>query len=236
MTEAEKDAHIKRLEGAVTSSSQALIARLTLSSAAIVRAKKRSLPEEDRTDGLSAGDDGRGTKSNSKRRKKRIKPIPKPRGTAGEGDFNLQRAMKLADSPDRVREYNAILNDVHRMCARYGIDAAKGSFKQQDQVRLGKLFKMMFDLHPYLNPERFPAHWATAAMVKQYVNGQRKAAKRKERQEKQNKPSTSTARETAPELIQDDVGGSNAEVAEPEALRESSDEGSDTSSETDNDL
>ncbi|KAL1657389.1 hypothetical protein GGF50DRAFT_93324 [Schizophyllum commune] len=101
--------------------------------------------------------------------------------------------MKLEEGEKCQREYEAIIatvtacgvtpcDDVHRACSKYDIDWRKASYKNQDPVALGKLFKAMYINHPYLTPERFPSNWATAAIVKQYINGQRKANARKLRE------------------------------------------------------
>lgn len=111
-----------------------------------------------------------------------IKVITKPEGEAGEiaqGGYNLQAAMKLDVGEDRIQKYNSILNDVRLNCNKYRIDFRKGSYKKQDPINLAKVFKATLNAHPYLTPERFPANWPTAAIVKQYINGQRKAEARK---------------------------------------------------------
>ncbi|KAI5823202.1 hypothetical protein K523DRAFT_366794 [Schizophyllum commune Tattone D] len=169
MTEADKDALIARLE-----------AQLRLKNANGKRPSPLDCSLDDADPSKAHSD-----KSNKKAKKRIIKVIPKPEGTAGEpgtGGYVLQEKMKLVKGEKRQREYDAIIDDVHKACSKYDIDWRKASYKDQDPVALGKLFKVMYIQHPYLTPERFPSNWATAAIVKQYINGQRKTNGRKLRE------------------------------------------------------
>ncbi|KAL1686801.1 hypothetical protein GGG16DRAFT_105497 [Schizophyllum commune] len=162
MADADKDALIKRLQDALEAKNAK---------------KKRPSPSSE--DSALSGKDGQ---SNKKTKKRVIEVITKPEGSAGEPGttgYNLQQVMRLNVGERRVREYHAIQNDMHRLCAKYDIDYKQAPFRDQDPVNLGKLFKRMYTDHPYLTPERFPSNWATSAMVQQYINEQRKVWLRK---------------------------------------------------------
>ncbi|KAL1686881.1 hypothetical protein GGG16DRAFT_117523 [Schizophyllum commune] len=50
-------------------------------------------------------------------------------------------------------------------------------YRKQDPEKLAKIFKAGWREHPYLTPQRFPAHWAQSAMLRQYLSNLRKYLK-----------------------------------------------------------
>lgn len=108
-----------------------------------------------------------------------ITPIQRPPGEAGSArrGYNLRDAMGLNDSTASRREYKQILNSVKLNCIKCKIDPMV-LYKDQEPEMLAKIFKAGWRAHPYLTPERFPANWAQAAMIKQYIRNVRKHRRR----------------------------------------------------------
>ncbi|KAL1657467.1 hypothetical protein GGF50DRAFT_121916, partial [Schizophyllum commune] len=90
---------------------------------------------------------GGATDKSSKSKSKKIKPIKKPKGEAGNptrGGYVLQQAMELDRGDDKQAMYTAIQDDVHRFCAKYDIDYRLGSYNQQCKEKLAKVFRATY--------------------------------------------------------------------------------------------
>ncbi|KIJ63234.1 hypothetical protein HYDPIDRAFT_188453 [Hydnomerulius pinastri MD-312] len=101
--------------------------------------------------------------------------IPKPPDTELKegGKGRLARAMRLEDNKS---EYLAIIATVHYLCPRVGLDYDV-RFVDQPPASLGKLFRLARRSHPHL--ELFQNDWATAALVKQFLQNKRKQQNKK---------------------------------------------------------
>ncbi|KIJ63921.1 hypothetical protein HYDPIDRAFT_29266 [Hydnomerulius pinastri MD-312] len=89
----------------------------------------------------------------------------------------LARAMGLEN---KKSDYLAIVASVHHLCSRVGLDF-NVKFVDQPPAALGKLFRLARHSHPEL--ERFQNDWATAALVRQYLQNKRKQENKKRKAE-----------------------------------------------------
>ncbi|KAG2143021.1 hypothetical protein DEU56DRAFT_793022 [Suillus clintonianus] len=85
----------------------------------------------------------------------------------------LLKAMKLENNK---AEYLAIQTTVHELCSRVDLDF-KVLYNAQPTSSLAKLFKLARRDHPHL--EKFQNDWATAELVKQFLQNKRKANKKR---------------------------------------------------------
>ncbi|KAF8152494.1 hypothetical protein B0H34DRAFT_677817 [Crassisporium funariophilum] len=109
-----------------------------------------------------------------------VSAIPRPKGEAGDKKkgFALQEAMDLCGSTEQDALYGSILCTTCQNVIRANLDITV-RYRQQDPEKLLQVFKLTRGEHPYLTKKRFPADWAVAEIVKQYLCNQRKEAKRK---------------------------------------------------------
>ncbi|KAG1906658.1 uncharacterized protein F5891DRAFT_975415 [Suillus fuscotomentosus] len=85
----------------------------------------------------------------------------------------LLKAMKLENNK---AEYLAIQTSVHELCSRVDLDFGV-LYNAQPTSNLAKLFKLARRAHPHL--ENFQNDWATAELVKQFLQNKRKANKKR---------------------------------------------------------
>ncbi|KIJ60002.1 hypothetical protein HYDPIDRAFT_170545 [Hydnomerulius pinastri MD-312] len=84
------------------------------------------------------------------------------------------------ESPEWVLLGYDIQASVHHLCSRVGLDF-NVKFVDQPPAALGKLFRLARHSHPEL--ERFQNDWATAALVRQYLQNKRKQENKKRKAE-----------------------------------------------------
>ncbi|KAJ8502507.1 hypothetical protein ONZ45_g11698 [Pleurotus djamor] len=108
------------------------------------------------------------------------KPIPKPKGEAGDAKrgFHLQSSMGLGNDDF---QFNDIQRGVRSNATKAGVDMNK-PYREQDAEVLGRVFKAGRQQFPYLSNNRFAHDWPQAEILKQYMKNRRRYAAKKNRE------------------------------------------------------
>ncbi|KAF7981190.1 hypothetical protein HWV62_34505 [Athelia sp. TMB] len=112
-----------------------------------------------------------------------VKTLVKPPGSAGDRQrgYKLRYEMELRGKKGK-KLYNEILESVRMYAIQAGLDL-KTTYRNQDHQKLGNVFAMVRSVHPYMTQDRFPADWAAAAMLKQFLSNHRSWLRRNGRLE-----------------------------------------------------